>query len=111
MNYLELLRKLVALGSKLPDVWPKLVQVFTLIQEIAVALGFNSAGDSAGTLNMEAASEEESALEAQVGQLLAAPGAEAAWDGSRLRALWKFMQDTGLDSILVTLLTKLLAGA
>lgn len=49
-------------------------------------------------------SDEEVALEGQVAQLVAAPN--AAFDGSRLRAAWKFLNDSGLLPVIISLLTK-----
>jgi hypothetical protein len=47
---------------------------------------------------------EEAKLEGDVATALA--GANAAWDGSRLRALFQFAKDSGLLPIIISMLTK-----
>jgi hypothetical protein len=47
---------------------------------------------------------EEAKLEGDVATALA--GSNAAWDGSRLRALFQFAKDSGLLPIIISMLTK-----
>lgn len=49
-------------------------------------------------------SEEEARLEGDVA--VAVSGTNAAWDGSRLRALFQFAKDSGLLPIIISMLTK-----
>jgi hypothetical protein len=48
--------------------------------------------------------DEELKLETDLAVAMAGPN--AAWDGSKLRALFKFAQDSGLLPIIISLLTK-----
>ncbi len=49
-------------------------------------------------------SDEEKGLEADCAALIAGPN--AAFDGSRLRGIFKFLNDSGLLAILMSMLTK-----
>lgn len=49
-------------------------------------------------------SPEETVLEGKLAAAVAGPN--AAWDGSKLRALFKFAQDSGLLEVIVKMLTK-----
>lgn len=114
-KYLALIRLLISFGTKLPTVWPKILQVIELIRSIAADLGVAAALEPSegGTLGLEAECQDSAVLnaEAQVGQLLAAERTQAAFDGTRLRRLWKFFEDSGLADMLLGLLKGLLASA
>jgi hypothetical protein len=59
-----------------------------------------------GALENVQMSEEETALVEQISQKLSADGTQAAFDGSRLRGLAKFLQDSGLGEALLSILLK-----
>jgi hypothetical protein len=114
-RYLALINLLLSYGPKLKLAWPKIMQVIELLRSIAADLGLQSALEPSegGTLGLEAECNDTAVLEAEskLGQLLAADGAEAAFDGTRLRRLWKFLEDSGLDDLLISILTRMLAGS
>lgn len=74
--------------------------------ETAVAALMSAYERIKGTLPAAAVelSDEESQLETDLAVAVAGPN--AAFDGSKLRALFKFAQDTGLLQIIVSMLTK-----
>lgn len=119
MSWKELLSLILSAGPKLKLVWPLVLQAFEHLKAVAELvnkarelLGVGTVVPSPdGTLSVVAATDEEAALEAQVVCLISPEGAEAAWDGSRLRSIWKFLQDTGLDMVLLQILKGLLSGA
>lgn len=87
MNYLFWLQLLVSLGQNLG---PILDAVEALYNLVAAAVPKNAVTDG---LEMVDLSAEEQAAEAQVAALVAGPN--AAFDGSRLRRLFKFLKDSG----------------
>jgi hypothetical protein len=107
---------LIALGPKLQTVWPLVMLLFAKFQEAAeivnqirAALG-QTPSPGIGTLAMESCPQDVLDAEAKLGQLLAAEGAEAAFDGSRLRGIFKFLEDSGLADLFIAALRGWLAG-
>ncbi len=104
MSFLKLLQLVVSLGPKIPKAIELLRAFYDLFaSEIEKAI-------PAGGLELVANSPEEEALMAQISESLSASGSQAAFDGSRLRGLVKFLNDSGLASLLIGILTKAAAG-
>jgi len=101
MTYLDLLKALLSLGPKLPAILAWLQSGFELFK------GLLPSADT-GELAITELSEEEKGAERQVADIVAGPS--GAFDGSRLRALFTFLQASGLGPILISLLTKLATG-
>lgn len=98
VTYAAFLSWLISFGQHLPVILGKLNDAITTLTELATIVR--------GTLPeaVYSPSEDETALEGEVAQLVAGPN--AAFDGSRLRAIFKFANDSGLLPILISLLTK-----
>jgi hypothetical protein len=93
--YLKWLQVLIALGPKLPAILAALQALFDAIASAIPA----PAGSAEGSLQVVQPSTAELEAEQQVAALVAGPN--AAFDGSRLRALFTFLQATGLlDALL-----------
>lgn len=110
VTYSAFLTWLLAFTTRLPAVLKKLDVLIedavsfaeeALGQIPAVALPIKGAP---ANQQLILATDEEQALEGQVAQLVAGP--DAVFDGSRLRAVWKFANDSGLLAVLMSLLTK-----
>jgi hypothetical protein len=103
-SFLSLLQLIVALGPKIPKAMELLKALYDLFAtEIEAAI-------PAGGLELVADTDEELALIGQISEALSADGTQAAFDGSRLRGLVKFLNDSGLGSLLVGILTQAAAG-
>lgn len=111
-NYLGFLSVLIALGTKLPALWP-LVQAWILattnlinaVKGVITIPAPAEPAEPAGGLQLVEATAEELELEGQVAALIIPAGSQAAFDGSRLRALFQFVKDNPeLVSWLFTLL-------
>ena len=102
MKYLEFLNLLVKLGPKLKDILAWLQQGLELFKSLSPT---PATGD---VLQVIQPTPEESALEGQVALLVA--GESAAFDGSRLRELFKFLQNSGLGQAILAILLKAVGG-
>lgn len=96
-NYLGFLSVLIALGTKLPTIWP-LVQAWivattNLVTAVKGVITIPAPAEPLpGTLSLYQPTAEELELEGQVAALIIPAGSQAAFDGSRLRALFAFVQ-------------------
>lgn len=100
MSYLKFLQVLITLGPKLPA-------IFAALQGLVDAI--SDAWPSEQTLEVVSSTDEELACECQVAEIVAGPN--AAFDGSGLRRLFKFLQESGLlDALMTTLLAKATGG-
>ncbi len=104
-KYLAFITWLVAFGTKLPKI---LAALETLVEAIAGTVPAPPPGEDSLQLvcDTTAATEIGEPIKAQVleaetkvANLVAGPN--AAWDGSRLRGLFKFLQESGLLDILL----------
>lgn len=86
--YADLLKILLSLGPKLPEIWTKLTAIWALVQEV---LAIVRPAAQPGTLAIVDVTADEAALESQVALAIAGPG--AAFDGSLLRRLFAFARD------------------
>lgn len=98
VTYTAFLSWLIAFGSALPGILAKI--------QAGVAEFMGAAELVKGTLPEAVfeVSDEDTALEGQVAQLVATDN--AVFDGSKLRAAWKFLNDSGLLPVIISLLTK-----
>jgi len=103
VQYLKFLQILIALGPKLPAILAWLQAGFELLKGLLPT----PVPEDSGSLQMVQADEcaaEAERLEGEVAAIVAGPN--AAFDGTRLRGLFKFLQDSGLLTILIGILTK-----
>ena len=98
ITYAAFITWLLSFKDKLPEILAKieagvsaLMSAYELIKGTLPAAAFEL-------------SDEELQLETDLAVAMAGPN--AAWDGSKLRALFKFAQDSGLLPIIISLLTK-----
>lgn len=108
-KYLAFLKALLQFRDKLPRIFDWINEGLALFGEL-FALPPASGDDSLAMLAPDADASEVLAAEAQVAELLTPAGAQAAFDGSRLRALFKFLQDSGLLNVLIGAAAKAAAG-
>lgn len=99
MKYLAFLQALLALGDKLPAILAELEIIAAAIARVTTLV---TGEMPAGTLGVMAADPEEEQAEAQIAALVAGPN--AAFDGSRLRGLFKLLKDSGALDVLVSVL-------
>lgn len=107
MSYLDLLKLLVSFGPKLKLAWPILLAIFEQVQALAELFRPETAP---GELAITEVSGDELAAEAEIGQLIAVDGAQSAFDGSRLRGVFKWAKDAGLLDLLIGLVVKAATG-
>jgi hypothetical protein len=101
ITYAAFLTWAIGFSTRLPAILQKLdAAIAQIVDLIGLATGTTPPISQAV---MQPTPEEE-ALERQVATLVVGP--TGAWDGSRLRAIWKFANDSGLLAILMSLLTK-----
>lgn len=98
MNYAAFLAWLLSFKDELPAILNDI--------QAAVELLMSAYQRVKGTLPAESfeLTDEEASLETDVAVAVAGPN--AAFDGTKLRAAWKFLNDSGLLPIIVSLLTK-----
>lgn len=98
VTYAAFLSWLIAFGQQLPTILGLLNEAIAKLTELASVVR--------GTLPeaVYSPTDEDVALEGQVAELVAGPN--AAFDGSRLRAIFKFANDSGLLPVIISLLTK-----
>jgi hypothetical protein len=97
-NYIDLLTKLAAFGPKIMLIWPLLLQVFALIQEIAAKLTEQGAVSGGGGLSVVTATTvcidgkeltaEVLEAEEKLSQALTVPGSQSLFDFTLLRNAW-----------------------
>jgi hypothetical protein len=102
VQYLKFLQVLIALGPKLPAILAALQSLFDAISAAIPA-------PTEGTLEVSHPSTSEMEAEQTVAAMVAAPN--AAFDGSRLRGLYKFLNDSGLLAVLISVLAKGAVGS
>lgn len=95
-KYASFLSWLISMGPKVP-------RIIALLQELAAI--FMPPADE-GTLQMVAVTPDEEDLERQVFALAVPAGSLGVADPGHLRKLFKFLNDSGLLSILIGLATK-----
>ena len=100
-QYLDWLRLLASLRDKLPP-------IFAALQALVKAINDAFPAPTPGILELNEITPEVEAAEAAVVALVA--GENAAFDGSRLRAIYTFLKETGLLDIFTAILLKKLAG-
>jgi hypothetical protein len=89
VDYLAWLNWLIALGPKLPAVYAEIEKIVASVKAIIELFGGAPAAD--GTLALASVSTAEAEAEIQVAALLAGPN--AAFDGTRLRAIFQFLNE------------------
>jgi hypothetical protein len=105
VKYLSFLQALVNLGDKLPAILAELEIIAASIGRLTTLV----TGElPAGTLGVMAADPEEEQAEAQIAAIVAGPN--AAFDGSKLRGLFKLLKDSGALDVLVSLLLSKATG-
>jgi hypothetical protein len=102
VQYLKFLQVLIALGPKLPAILAALQALFDAISAAIPA-------PTEGTLELAHPSTSEMEAEQVVAAMVAGPN--AAFDGSRLRGLYKFLNDSGLLAVLISVLAKGAVGS
>lgn len=107
MSYLEFLKLLVSFGPKLKAAWPILLAIFEQVQRLAEIFRPETAP---GELAFVAPDPAELSAEAEVGQLISQDGTQSAFDGSRLRGVFKWAKDAGLIDLLIGLVVKAATG-
>lgn len=111
-KYLAFVNLLILIFSKRATLWPLVLQLIEMVKQIATEIrGAVDPATEPGVLEMSEASPEVLEAEGRLAQVLATEGAEAAFDFSRLRRLWKFIEASGLSDLLLDLLKGVLAGA
>lgn len=100
MSYSMWLSWLLATGPKLPKVFEHVTKGTEEFRQAAILLS------GAISESVYVPTGEELALEGQIAQALTTNGSQAAFDGSRLRGIFKFLNDSGLLQILIQVLTK-----
>ena len=106
-SYRDFLSLLLALGPKLPQLWPVLMAwvaaTRTLIEEAKKLIPDSPAPSPPGTLSDFHVAVDEAEMETVIGAHVAGP--TAAFDGSVLRSAWQFLQaHPQLVSLLLSLL-------
>ena len=99
-DYLKWLKLLASLGDKLPAIIAWIQQGFELFKDLFPTT------PTTGVLQLAAYDADVLEAEAAVAALLTPSGSQAVFDGSRLRALWKFLNESGLLTVLIGLLGK-----
>jgi hypothetical protein len=103
VDYLKWLKLLASMGDKLPAIIAWIQQGFELFGGLFPSTPVSGGG---GVLQFTADNPDVIEAEAQVAALLTPAGSQAAFDGSRLRNLFKFLNDSGLLTVLIGLLGK-----
>jgi hypothetical protein len=101
MTYAQFLYRLIALGPQIPEALARLERIIAEITELAAMFG------SLFPQQVVDITDADLAAEDALAQAIASPGTQAAFDGSKLRAIFAFLQSTGLLNIL---LAKALGG-
>jgi hypothetical protein len=113
LSFAKLAALLIALGPKLPKAWALLQELYFLFEDqITKALDKQAASEG---LELVAVSAEDLELESKILQVLEQDASARgeplqAIDFSRIRRLIKFAQAAGLDTILISILTKAATG-
>lgn len=114
-KYLSVLTFLTSLGPKLQSAWPLILQAFEQIEALLATVQKLSnllrpeSAQPAG-LEIYEPSPDELAAEEQIGQLLAANGAQNLIDFSRIRNIVRLAKEYGLLDWLLSQITKAATG-